>query len=77
MKKFLLLLALVACDKDSVHEFISPHDNVANVTYVKDSRTGFCFAVSYVSEYPVGTANIYNNVPCTPEVERLIKPNAP
>lgn len=72
MKKILLLLALVACDKNSVHEFISPHDNVADVTYVKDSRTGLCFAVSYVSEYPVGTADVYTSVPCSPEVEKLI-----
>jgi hypothetical protein len=77
MKKLLpfLLLALIACDKDTTHKFISlsAEDRVTNITYIKDSRTGLCFAenifqngTSLFNEY------IYVNVPCTPAVEKLI-----
>ena len=51
----------------------TPSQEAQHVTYLKDGRTGLCFATSYVSEYPFGTATIFANVPCSPEVEKLIK----
>jgi hypothetical protein len=79
MKKLLLLLVLVACNRDEARKLVSPtvEDKVVELTYVKDTRTKLCFAVSWVSEYPIGTAYVYSSVPCTPEVERLIKPATP
>jgi hypothetical protein len=44
---------------------------VHHLAYVKDSRTGLCFAVMKFSGYETqGIAVSY--VPCTPEVERAL-----
>lgn len=74
MKKLLLLLALLSCDAET-RKSIAPstEDKAGMIKYVKDPRTSLCFAVSWVSEYPIGQADIYTNVPCSPEVEKLIK----
>lgn len=37
------------------------------IRYIKDRRTGFCFAVREMQEYTWG-----GQVPCTPEVEKLL-----
>lgn len=44
---------------------------LAKAKYVKDPRTGFCFA--YVTDGPHGIA--MTMVPCSAEVEQLIKTN--
>lgn len=75
MKTILLLcFGLLACNEQTRKE-IAPTDSekAAQVSYYKDPRTNLCFATSYVSEYPFGTATIFANVPCSPEVEKLIK----
>ena len=75
MSKFLLLLCLLGCNKSGGSSFItSPSEEVNHLDYYKDNRTNLCFArnvfqngTSMFNEY------IYVNVPCTPEVEKLIK----
>lgn len=52
--------------------FPTEAEAVNKIRYYKDERTGLCFVVSNVSEYPVGTASVYSYVPCSPEVEKLI-----
>lgn len=73
MKKLLLisLFSLIGCE--DVRRTIAPNasEQVNDIAYVKDSRTNLCFVVSRVSEYPVGTADVFSNVPCSPEVEKL------
>lgn len=72
----LLLLSLVACDKASDSQLPKPsydQKNAQSIAYVRDDRTGLCFVLSYVSEYPIGTATIYSHVPCTDRVEKLVK----
>jgi hypothetical protein len=76
MKKFLLVLLLVGCDKSNSSATPEPSwesKQANNIVYVKDTRTDLCFAVSTVSEYPLGTAIIYTHVPCRDSVEKLIK----
>lgn len=74
MKKILFCLLLLGCNEQTRKE-IAPTDaeKARQVSYYKDPRTNLCFATSYVSEYPFGTATIFANVPCSPEVEKLIK----
>jgi hypothetical protein len=74
MKKLLLLFCLLGCDPRELNGNLVPtaSQEASHIEYAKDGRTGLCFVVSYVSEYPLGTATIFNNVPCTPEVEKLI-----
>lgn len=74
MKKILLCLLLIGCNEDFRKEnFPTVKEEANQIRYYKDSRTNLCFAMSQVGEYPVGTATIFANVPCTPEVEKLIK----
>lgn len=75
MKKILLLcLVLVACTEAQREQVApTPSQEAQHISYRLDSRTNLCFATSYVSEYPIGTATIFANVPCTPEVIKLIK----
>jgi hypothetical protein len=74
MKKLLLCLFLLGCNESQREQVApTPSQEAQHVTYLKDNRTNLCFATSYVSEYPFGTATIFANVPCTPEVEKLIK----
>lgn len=65
MRKIILLTMLFGC-RQWTHA-----DTTEIVTYTKDSRTKLCFA----SKRPNGLAESFSmtNVPCTPEVERLIK----
>lgn len=62
MKYFILLLALAAC------EIETPSTKADSIVYVKDSRTDLCFVITHT----YGGYSQFNNVPCTPEVERLI-----
>lgn len=74
MKKLIIFcLLLFACTPETRKEFAPTPDEEANrIRYYKDNRTGLCFASSEVSEYPIGTAEVFTNVPCTPEVEKLL-----
>jgi hypothetical protein len=38
-----------------------------DIHYLKDERTGLCFATAYM------TAHSFTSVPCTPQVEALIR----
>jgi hypothetical protein len=74
MKKLLLCLLLVGCNEAQREQVApTPSQEGQHISYIKDRRTNLCFATSYVSEYPIGTATIFANVPCTPDVEKLIK----
>jgi hypothetical protein len=74
MKLILIcLLMLVGCERAERNQQKAIQESANNIQYIKDQRTGLCFVQSYVSEYPIGTATIYTNVPCSPEVELLIK----
>jgi hypothetical protein len=70
MKKVLLLsLLLVACNYPQLSR------TARDVQYVQDERTGLCFAVTDNGESMSSSrvSHVYSHVPCTPEVERLIK----
>lgn len=74
MKKYLFLLCLLGCDPKQTFSNMVPtvSQEANNIEYTKDNRTGLCFVISHVGEYPIGTADIFNNVPCTSEVEKII-----
>lgn len=65
----------IGCTEEAKHNFVpTATDEVNHIGYYKDNRTNLCFAknifqngTSMFNEY------IYVNVPCTPEVEKLIK----
>lgn len=66
----------VGCDQSPNGQAPKPsydQKNAQSITYVRDDRTGLCFAVSTVNEYPLGAATIYSHVPCRDSVEKLIK----
>lgn len=76
MKKILLCLVfLLGCDKGSVDFFPHAGDEVNKIRYFKDSRTNLCFALSTFTGGGALPQNesVFSNVPCTPEVEKLIK----
>ncbi len=45
------------------------NDRIQSMQYFKDDKTGLCFAAKHMS---MNNA-VMSHVPCTPEVERLIK----
>ena len=73
MKKLFVLcaLALFGCDHGGVNNF-SRSEEITTFSYTKDARTGLCFITSPVS-VDLFTYRVYSNVPCTPEVEKLIE----
>lgn len=69
MKKFaigFLYCFGIGCTPSS--EIAANNSQVLN--YSKDYRTGLCFASMYLGS----TSGTLSNVPCTPEVEKLIPP---
>lgn len=70
MKKLLVLLCLVGCGMTGPAE---TKQEVQSVQYYKDNRTGLCFVRNTVTNSNAFTDNVFCNVPCTPEVEALIK----
>jgi len=70
MKNLILILSLVilsSCKRPSYTQ--GGHGNELNeIHYLKDSRTGLCFA-----ERGSGNAYTMTCVPCTEDVENLIK----
>lgn len=76
MKKILLCLFLLGCDepsRESIRKQVSPtiHERAQEIFYTKDERTGLCFA--YNSILTDVNSYVFSNVPCTPEVEKLIR----
>lgn len=73
MKKLLMVcLFLAACDEQKWHtEVQGARKNAVNsdMEYYKDNRTGLCYGTLYLGSQSTAIAN----VPCSPEVERLIK----
>lgn len=65
MKKLMLLAALllVGCDEENMTDKASKSSSLYGMNYGKDTRTGLCFVF-----FDRGIAN----VPCSPEVEKLI-----
>lgn len=64
-----LTMLLVGCD-----QVISNPDRDANqLYYVKDERTGLCFVYNSIGmSAQGGGGDVYTNVPCTTEVEKVI-----
>ncbi len=77
MKKTLLVLVLclLGCNESTRKEmFPTPQESAQGITYVKDQRTGLCFVYNSIGmSAQGGGGDVYTNVPCTPEVEKLIK----
>jgi len=76
MKIILLCLCLVGCNEESREGFrkeVFPtvHEEAQRITYVKDTRTNLCFVRNSVLT-DVNSV-VFTNVPCTPEVEKLIR----
>lgn len=69
----ILILGLMGCDLHPVQAMQEAQKNEVNtIEYAKDNRTGYCFAVSSISAYPIGFDRVYSYVPCTPAVEALL-----
>jgi hypothetical protein len=69
MKK--LVLAMVACVLVSGCNNYSPQEQKKiHIHYIKDERTGLCFAGGNWNY----DGALFTNVPCTPEVERMLEP---
>lgn len=77
MKKILLLvvLGLFACDEETRKVWNpTPQEQAQSIHYVKDERTGLCFVFNNIGmSAQGGGGEVFTNVPCSPEVEKLIK----
>jgi hypothetical protein len=77
MKNIYLLIimgTLLSCSKESWADvFPSTAERASQITYVKDSRTNLCYAYNSVNNGHGLSSDVFANVPCTPEVEKLIK----
>lgn len=72
MKKLLFCLLIVGCSTPQEIEDIKARrkqEEIAELSYHKDNRTGLCFVRNQTTHGYV----VFTNVPCTPEVEKLIK----
>jgi len=67
MKKILLVFLLLGCETQK------PQEEIQDIKYYKDYRTNLCFVNNSINNGHWGIYHIYSNVPCTPEVEKLIK----
>lgn len=67
MKKFILLVALslIGCDAIKQSNQQDSKETVNSATYYKDNRTQLCYA-------QLTMRLDFTNVPCTPEVEKLL-----
>lgn len=81
IKKLIVLAMLCtitcACKEDAPEQVINEYrreesrraiDLMSYIVYVKDSKTGLCFATFGTGSY----AALMTNVPCTPEVEKVL-----
>lgn len=62
LKGMIISLFLFGCS--------TPTEEINKIRYYKDIRTNLCF----VENYTYAGHIVFANVPCSPEVERLIKP---
>lgn len=73
MKYIIVLLSLIlfGCSAEQISKMNKEHDDgiIKTIYYKKDKRTGLCFASWGLG----GNGGLLTNVPCTPEVEKLIK----
>lgn len=70
----IVLLCLIACNEQTRREMFPPTEDRANqLTYVKDGRTGLCFVHNSVNNGHGFSEDVFTNVPCTPEVEFIIR----
>lgn len=68
MKKILLIcLMLSGCD------FKMPAEQADEISYYKDHRTNLCFAENHVISSNGFKFTVFSYVPCTAEVEKLIR----
>lgn len=73
MRYLFLLICLTGCNKKMQDRmFQSEITKTHRMEYYKDTRTNLCFAENCVYSSVVGNT-VFVNVPCTPEVERLIE----
>jgi hypothetical protein len=73
LKVMTISLFLVCCSEQSRADFFpSEAKKAQSLMYVKDNRTNLCFVHNYVTNSNLGSYDIYTNVPCTPEVEKLL-----
>jgi hypothetical protein len=70
MKKLFILLALSGCIGATGPE--ETHKQTQTLEYYKDMRTNLCFVRNSVTDSNGFSENIFSNVPCTPEVEKLV-----
>ena len=71
--RYLFLLCLLGCTEQSRQEFFPPVEKrVTQITYVQDPRTNLCFVNNEVSNAEIGSSDVFTNVPCTPEVLKLV-----
>ena len=77
MKSLLIVCAFILCSCSSKEQRQLEWDNsiyngrislINDFTYHKDTRTNLCFVVA-----GYGYGQTITNVPCSPEVEKLIK----
>lgn len=75
MKKILFLsLFLLSCKEIRKELLITGNEEVQSIRYVKDHRTGLCFVFNYVAPTAYGGGGlVFTNVPCSPEVEKLLE----
>lgn len=66
----LFCLGIIGCDPVEYKrsQDIENAGNIQNLTYIKDKKSGLCFAASGLG-YPYA---VLTNIPCTPEVEKLV-----
>jgi hypothetical protein len=67
--KYLLLLVLVGC---GITNPTQTKQEAQTLEYYKDTRTNLCFVRNAVENSNGFAYNVFTNVPCTPEVEKLI-----
>jgi hypothetical protein len=74
-----LLMGLAAC-KPEMREVSEEEYDPSKVAYYKDQRTGFCFAVAVYTRMDTAARTAsgisHASVPCTPQVESLLRPPA-
>jgi len=66
----IMIGCLSSCEAARAGFFPTIQEKANSITYVKDSRTGLCFVYNTVLTNV--NSVIMTNVPCTPEVERLL-----
>lgn len=67
--KLLLLSFLTGCSLIEP----TPEEKIETINYYKDSRTNLCFVENHFTTTNGFSGVVFSHVPCTPEVEVLIK----